>query len=125
MDKAGINTSSDTKKSDLRLIVFLMVPGAGLEPAWYHYRTILSRLRLPISPPGEFMCLFIISDPQSEIKGKLALFPGCRCKFAAALFHQTNKQSADADPDKTACQNVGWIMNMQINPREGDQNRTA
>lgn len=83
-----------------------MVPGAGLEPAWYHYRTILSRLRLPISPPGEFVCSFIISDPQSEIKGKLAFFPSYCCKFIAVLFHQTNKQSANADPDKAACQNV-------------------
>ena len=29
-----------------------MVPGAGLEPARYCYRGILSPLRLPISPPG-------------------------------------------------------------------------
>ena len=29
-----------------------MVPGAGLEPARYFYRRILSPLRLPISPPG-------------------------------------------------------------------------
>ena len=29
-----------------------MVPGAGLEPARYCYRRILSPLRLPISPPG-------------------------------------------------------------------------
>ena len=29
-----------------------MVPGAGLEPAQYCYRGILSPLRLPISPPG-------------------------------------------------------------------------
>ena len=30
-----------------------MVPGAGLEPARYCYRGILSPLRLPISPPGQ------------------------------------------------------------------------
>ncbi len=29
-----------------------MVPGAGVEPAQYFYRGILSPLRLPISPPG-------------------------------------------------------------------------
>ena len=29
-----------------------MVPGAGLEPAQYCYRGILSPLRLPISPSG-------------------------------------------------------------------------
>ena len=30
-----------------------MVPRAGLEPARYRYRWILSPLRLPISPPGQ------------------------------------------------------------------------
>ena len=30
-----------------------MVPRAGLEPARYHYRGILSPMRLPISPPGQ------------------------------------------------------------------------
>ena len=30
-----------------------MVPGAGLEPARYFYRGILSPLRLPIPPPGQ------------------------------------------------------------------------
>ncbi len=29
-----------------------MVPGAGIEPARYCYRKILSLVRLPISPPG-------------------------------------------------------------------------
>ena len=29
-----------------------VVPGAGIEPARYFYRGILSPLRLPISPPG-------------------------------------------------------------------------
>ena len=31
-----------------------MVPGAGLEPAQYCYRGILSPLRLPISPSGHY-----------------------------------------------------------------------
>ena len=30
----------------------VVVPGAGIEPARYFYRGILSPLRLPISPPG-------------------------------------------------------------------------
>ena len=30
-----------------------MVPEAGIEPARYFYRGILSPLRLPISPPGQ------------------------------------------------------------------------
>ncbi len=30
-----------------------MVPGAGIEPARYCYRKILSLVRLPISPPGQ------------------------------------------------------------------------
>ena len=36
-----------------------MVPGAGLEPAQYCYRGILSPLRLPISPPGQLKFLFL------------------------------------------------------------------
>ncbi len=37
-----------------------MVPGAGIEPARYFYRGILSPLRLPISPPGLRGSFFII-----------------------------------------------------------------
>ena len=33
-------------------LLFLLVPGAGLEPARYRYRGILSPLCLPIPPPG-------------------------------------------------------------------------
>ena len=32
-------------------VLIYMVPGAGIEPARYFYRGILSPLRLPISPP--------------------------------------------------------------------------
>jgi hypothetical protein len=32
-----------------------LVPRAGLEPARYHYRGILSPMRLPISPPGRWV----------------------------------------------------------------------
>lgn len=32
-----------------------MVPEAGLEPAQYHYRRILSPLRLPVSPLGHVL----------------------------------------------------------------------
>ena len=32
-----------------------VVPEAGLEPAWYRYRRILSPLRLPISPLGHVL----------------------------------------------------------------------
>ncbi len=39
---------------------FIMVPGAGLEPAQYCYRGILSPLRLPISPPGHRASLYFI-----------------------------------------------------------------
>ena len=31
----------------------VVVPGAGIEPARYFYRGILSPLRLPISPHGQ------------------------------------------------------------------------
>ena len=43
-----------------------MVPRAGLEPARYRYRWILSPLRLPISPPGH--CLTIISKDRMPCK---------------------------------------------------------
>jgi hypothetical protein len=33
--------------------LFLLVPGAGLEPARPYGQGILSPLRLPISPPGQ------------------------------------------------------------------------
>ena len=41
-----------------------MVPGAGLEPAQYCYRGILSPLRLPISPPGQRVSLCFITYRQ-------------------------------------------------------------
>jgi hypothetical protein len=39
-----------------------MVPGAGLEPARYFYRGILSPLCLPIPPPGQTMCVLYINS---------------------------------------------------------------
>ena len=35
-----------------------VVPEAGLEPAWYRYRWILSPVRLPISPLGLMSVLY-------------------------------------------------------------------
>ena len=49
-----------------------MVPGAGLEPAQYCYRGILSPLRLPISPPGhvnEFTVFYNINFKWSGKRG--------------------------------------------------------
>ena len=37
---------------------FVLVPGAGVEPAQYFYRGILSPLRLPISPSGHSGWIF-------------------------------------------------------------------
>lgn len=37
---------------------FYMVPEAGLEPARYRYRRILSPLRLPISPLGHVLVYY-------------------------------------------------------------------
>ena len=42
-----------------------MVPRAGIEPARYFYRGILSPLRLPISPPGQFL-----QQEEGSIKAK-------------------------------------------------------
>ena len=39
-----------------------MVPEAGLEPAQYHYRWILSPLRLPISPLGHVLDYYNLFD---------------------------------------------------------------
>ena len=36
-------------------LLLLMVPGAGVEPARGFPRGILSPLRLPISPPGQYI----------------------------------------------------------------------
>ena len=46
----------------------LMVPGAGIEPARYFYRGILSPLRLPISPPG-LSVYAVCRDPFGVIRG--------------------------------------------------------
>ena len=43
-----------------------VVPGAGIEPARYFYRGILSPLRLPISPPGHSFCA-ACRDPHGTI----------------------------------------------------------
>ena len=37
-----------------------MVPEAGLEPARYRYRRILSPLRLPVSPLGHLLVYYSI-----------------------------------------------------------------
>ena len=45
-----------------------VVPGAGIEPARYFYRGILSPLRLPISPPG-LSVYEVCRDPFGIIRG--------------------------------------------------------
>ena len=37
--------------ADQLFFIMLLVPGAGIEPAWTEARWILSPVRLPISPP--------------------------------------------------------------------------
>ena len=44
---------SGIKKALISKCLFLMVPGAGIEPARPQSRGILSPLCLPISPPGQ------------------------------------------------------------------------
>ena len=49
------------------------MPGAGIEPARYFYRGILSPLRLPISPPG--LSVYAASrDPNRIIRSHKGLF---------------------------------------------------
>lgn len=43
------------KKNRHLAIKLYMVPEAGLEPAQYRYRRILSPLRLPVSPLGRLL----------------------------------------------------------------------
>ena len=50
-----------------------VVPGAGIEPARYFYRGILSPLRLPISPPG------------------LSVYAVCRDPFGIIRSHMRSK----------------------------------
>ena len=46
-------SAMDVTSDYLHNVLFLMVPGAGVEPARGFPRGILSPLRLPISPPGQ------------------------------------------------------------------------
>ena len=39
---------------------FILVPGAGIEPARCYHRGILSPLRLPIPPPGQDDLLVVL-----------------------------------------------------------------
>ena len=43
------------KKTFIKKVIRKMVPKAGLEPARYRYRWILSPLRLPVSPLGHLL----------------------------------------------------------------------
>ena len=52
------NQNISTKKAFIQGFHYHMVPEAGLEPARYRYRRILSPLRLPVSPLGH--CSVII-----------------------------------------------------------------
>ena len=44
--------NASEKAQDTDKLLFLMVPGAGLEPALLFRKRILSPQRLPIPPPG-------------------------------------------------------------------------
>lgn len=62
------------------LLLSIMVPGAGLEPAQCCHRGILSPLRLPISPSGHFYVFVIINGAGNEVRtrdpdlGKVVLY---------------------------------------------------
>ena len=49
--------STSPKVGKCHISLIMMVPGAGVEPAQYFYRGILSPLRLPISPSGHYRTL--------------------------------------------------------------------
>lgn len=48
-------------KADQNRSAFILVPLAGLEPARYRYRWILSPLRLPISPQQHNVSSYILN----------------------------------------------------------------
>ncbi len=65
-----------------------MVPGAGIEPARYSYRGILSPLRLPISPPGHFAVRIV---PALAVQGRAKLYfftPGSEYAFPQCAGNQ-------------------------------------
>ena len=56
----GIGILINKKTDTMYLLSGLLVPEAGLEPAWYCYRRILSPLRLPVSPLGRLLCYYSV-----------------------------------------------------------------
>ena len=66
VDFESTASTNFTTRAKNKYLILKMVPRAGLEPARYRYRWILSPLRLPISPPGH--CLIIISKDRMSCK---------------------------------------------------------
>jgi hypothetical protein len=63
-----------------------LVPLAGVEPAWYHYRMILSHVRLPIPPQrqtpdlsGTIVILPVIYALVNHFSKYLAMKAGTTC----------------------------------------------
>ena len=75
-----------------------MVPGAGIEPARYFYRGILSPLRLPISPPGPWGLYF------SNNSGCYYYF--WRISFAFIIM----EAEGGIEPPSTALQAAAWPL---------------
>ncbi len=71
--------------SDFKSYCFL-VPLAGVEPARYRYRWILSPLRLPI-PSQRHEAIFIILDCAKKSK---TFFPNKTARFAARMVRRLN-----------------------------------
>ena len=45
-----------------------LVPGAGIEPAWAKARWILSPVRLPVSPPRQYLARYARTWSSAELE---------------------------------------------------------
>ena len=79
---------NDKHKKSLILIKLniLLVPEAGIEPARYRYRWILSPVRLPVSPLGQRANYKLVEVSFATL---LALFS--RCLATCPLMNSTKK----------------------------------
>ena len=50
------------------ILLILMVPGAGIEPAWAKARWILSPVRLPVSPPRQYVARYARNWSDGEME---------------------------------------------------------
>ena len=77
-------------KSHILLIKYMVVPGAGFEPAHPNGRGILSPLRLPVSPSGQRFTSFL-KEMERETRFELATPTLARSCSTTELFPHLKK----------------------------------